>query len=645
MVDLNPEVYMTGPYLVFDLETTNLDKGFAGNKLNDVVSAAWYCNRDCTGKVHYQRGGIFDQRALLASIEQVLANGGFLVAHNAKFDIQWLSRMGIDLHKVLVYDTMIGDYVLAGNRKYQGGLALGGMAPRYGMEEGKAPFVDALMKGGTCPSEMPHDYLRARAIRDVKQTTRIFRQQRKRLKEEGKLPVMFTRCIFTPVLADIEMQGIALDQQRTMEEYSTAQMEYGIARAEFTQLFGDINPRSIPQMAKLIYGTLGFEEPRDFRGRPQRNKASKAFPDGAPKCDNKTLDKLGAKTHEQREFLRLRKEIGKTDAALTKTLEFFKGTLDEYGGIFYGSFNQTVTATHRLSSTSRRKYFEQYGTMKGAQLQNMPGRYKDLIRPKKEGYLIADADGSQLEFRVAAFLGQDTKAIYNIRHDVDQHKFTAMALNDLSEAGWDALTKAQQKAIRSAAKPDTFKPLYGGTRGTPDQERYYAAFREEFAELSAVQESWTFRVLDRKKLDMPWGMTFHFPYTKQDQRTGYISNTPSIYNYPVQNLATAEIIPIALTYLWYRAYRNDPRIKLINTVHDSGTAEIPKGTEALWTALSAQCFSMDVYHYLAKVYNLDFNVPLGVGVSIGERWESPDATEWEANVEQSGEYWMKGDRA
>jgi hypothetical protein len=83
----------------------------------------------------------------------------------------------------------------------------------------------------------------------------------------------------------------------------------------------------------------------------------------------------------------------------------------------------------------------------------------------------------------------------------------------------------------------------------------------------------------------------------------------------------------------------------VNTVHDSGTAEIPEGTEELWQALAAQSFTTDVYHYLKEVYAMDFNVPLGVGVSIGERWNSPDATEWEANVEQDGEYWIKGERA
>lgn len=638
--DPDPNCYMVAPYVVFDFETTNINYGSAVVLDNDVVAAAWYVSG--TERVQYHRGGMLDQDDLLAAIEKVLDAEGFLVAHHAKFDIQWLSRMGIDLRRVLVYDTLLGEYVLAGNRPWK--LALGAMAPRYGMPEGKGVLIDLLMKGGVCPSVMPREYLKSRAIRDVKQTRTIFLKQRLELHKTSQLQVLFTRCIFTPVLADIEMKGIKLDKDRVYEEYTRAVLEYDLVKLEFTMLFGDVNPRSTKQMGKLIYGELGFKELTGRGGRKMRNKANKAFPKGAPKVDEKTLAQLNATTELQHDFLRLRKTIGKLGAELTKTLEFFKGVVDEKDGIFHGIFNQSVAKTHRLSSSSVRVQFEQFDKPKGIQLQNMPRKFKDLIRPKAPGWKIGDLDGSQLEFRCAAFLGQDTKAIANIRNDVDQHAFTARELNGISESAWARLSKSEKKPLRQGAKEHTFKPLYGGTRGTPEQERYYAAFRAEFPELAAVQKEWTYRVLDKKVLRMEWGMEFHWPFTKQDDRTGYIDNTPSIYNYPIQNLATAEIIPIAVTYLWHRAWRNNPDIVLINTVHDSATAELPPGTDELWKALGCQTFTLDVYDYLEKVYDLEFNVPLGVGVSIGERWESPDATEWEANIERDGEYWLKGER-
>ncbi len=646
--DPDPTQYVnpSTPFIVFDFETTNLDKGSAINPQNDVVSAAWYVHGLLSypdTKIAYHRGGQLEQNWLLEAIEEVIKNRGFLVCHNAKFELQWLKRMGVDLHRVLVYDTMIGDYVLAGNRRWK--LALGDMAPRYGMPEGKAPLVDLMMKGGVCPSTMPPEYLQARAIRDVKQTLQIFLRQRKALEAAGQLQLQYTRCLFTPCLAEMEMNGIALDSDRVYEEYLRAEVEYEEAMVEFNTAFGEVNPRSPKDMAVLIYGDLGFSELRNYSGKAIRNKKTKTFPKGAPKVDEKTLNKLNAQTERQKLFLTLRKKVGSLNAELTKTLEFFKGIVDEKDGVFYGQFNQCIAKTHRLTSSSRSIQFEQFKKPKGIQLQNMPRKFKDLVRAKVPGNVVGDVDGSQLEFRAAAYVSQDTQAIYNIRHDVDQHAFTARALQDLSMSDWDSLTKAQQKALRQAAKADTFKPLYGGSRGTPEQERYYAAFREEFPELAETQEGWTYTVLDCKKLRMPWGMTFHFPYTRQNERTGYIDNTTSIYNYPIQNLATAEIIPIAVTYLWHRADVNDKMITLFNTVHDSVTGEFPPESSALWKQLGVQCFTTDTYSYLERVYGMDFNVPLGVGISIGTRWESPDATEWEANVERDGTYWVKGERA
>ena len=635
-----PQHYMESEYLVFDFETTNLEFGSALNPLNDIVSVSWYASWEDPDRIEYERGNQLTLSMFADVVEYAIENDYVLVAHNAKFEYQWLRRMGIETIRCLWYDTMLGEYVLAGNRKWR--LNLDETAKRYG-REGKASIVDTLMKTGVCPSEIEPDYLQARAMRDVKDTLHIFLKQRLRLLDEGKLPVMFTRCITTPVLGAMEMVGVALDAKRVYEEYNKSQTEYTKVLREFNEMTGGINPRSPKQMAEYVYGELKFKELCYPGGRPIRNKPSKAFPEGAPKTDSGTLSKLRATNEKQRRFLDLHSKVGKLNAELTKTLDFFKGIVDEYDGTFYGVFNQNVTATHRLSSSGRRVRFESDGKEKGVQLQNMPRKYKDLIGPKRKNRKIADADGSQLEFRGAAFLGNDWQAKENIRNDVDQHAFTARSLFQYDEDEWEDLDKAEQKVIRQDAKPETFKPLYGGRKGTPEQERYYAAFREMFPDLAETQEGWTYEVLQNKSLKMPWGMEWFWPYCKQSH-DGYISDTPSIYNYPIQSLSTAEIIPVAMVYLYHRASVIDPSIELFNTVHDSVTAEIgdTESAQEIWCELAMQCFTMDVYYYLEDVYDLDFDVPLGVGVSIGDRWEAPGSYEWEANVERDGTWWEKG---
>jgi 3-methylcrotonyl-CoA carboxylase beta subunit len=69
---------------------------------------------------------------------------------------------------------------------------------------------------------------------------------------------------------------------------------------------------------------------------------------------------------------------------------------------------------------------------------------------------------------------------------------------------------------------EPFKPLYGGSKGTEEQERWYTAFRERYAELYATQESWLAEVLaDRDgALRTDWGMTFYWDYTLESRQNG-----------------------------------------------------------------------------------------------------------------------------
>ena len=620
-------LYWERPWLAFDLETTNLDYGDALNPKNHLVCAAWATSDDYS--MRYTRGDEFNQHDLLADIERVLDAGGFLIAHNAKFECHWLKRCGIDLHKVLTYDTMLGEYVLGGNRWTYAHLSLHKLNTKYG-GTGKMKIVDALISGGVCPSQIPHDLLKARVCKDVADMMEIFYPQRQKLEDRGQLDIAFTRNILTPCLTDIESNGIALNPDRVYEEYEKAFVEMADIQREIDKMMDGRNWRSTKQKAEFLYDILKFKELK-VRGKPKKTKG------GDRATDVNTLEKLVATNKKQRAFVELMAKASTANAALTKTLEFFKGIVDEYDGQFYGSFNQASTATQRLSSSGKKTMFKQFDKGKSTQFQNMPRQYKDLMQPKNKGWYMGECDGSQLEFRGAAFLGQDEQAIFDIRNDVDIHLFTAATLNDIAEAAVD-------KYMRQNAKPDTFKPLYGGSSGTPAQQRYYEAFREKYSGVFEEQTRWTFDVLKTKKLTTQWGLTYFWPYTRMS-KSGYIDNTASIFNYPIQAFSTAEIIPVAVVYLWHRMYYNDMQSIIVNTVHDSAICEVHPTECDLWKRLSLHTFTADVYGYLKEVYDIDFNVPLGAGISLGSRWSAPDTVETEINVEPDGEFWFKGTRS
>lgn len=598
----DPNILLSDNYVVLDGEITRrgLDakhSSLAIYPTNDVVCFSWYTSWDDT--LHTIYGSEYEMYPMVKDCMEA----DLLVGHNIKFDLQWLKRCGYNLRAKPIYDTMIGEYVLTGNKLagLKGALTLDTLAKQY-IGHGKEPFIDKLMRNGVCPSEMPKSMLIERNRCDVEQTRQIFLIQRRKLRCQKLLPVMFTRCILTPCLADIEMRGVHLDKTRVLGEYNAAVETRDRVMAELEGLLGGRNPRSVLQMKELIYDVLKFP--------PVKKGRNLLYPTG------EEVLAFVPKTKAQERFLRLKKEFSQVNADLTKNLEYFYGVVTEQkDALFYAQFNQTVTQTHRLSSSGISFKFSMYKDAKSIQLQNSPRKYKTLYSARNKGWLVAEADGAQIEFRVAGFVGQDVAICQALVDDFDVHTFTASVLNDTTEA--DIRTWDNYKLLRTAAKPDTFKPLYGGQFGTEAQMRYYAAFREKYAGITDAQRRWEDEALATKKLKTCTGLTFYYPDARITG-SGYNPQFPSICNYTVQMLATADIVPIALVALWHLM---DSMLGfLVNTVHDSVVAELPPEEVDEWHNKAKWCFLDWVYYYLKEVYHLDFNIPLGIGFEAGEHW-------------------------
>jgi len=602
----NPEIYFDDNYVTYDIETTNLDKGDPRNEDNDVLLHCWRERR--SEVVRSLWANEYECGRVVRGIE----DGSFLVAHNAKFELGWLKRAGVDLSRIVVWDTMIAEYVLLGNTKKP--LGLDAIAKRYGIGQ-KENLVSKLIKGGVCPSEIPSHWLESYCKQDVNLTEEVFKIQLELLAERGLLPVMYTRCIMTPVLTDIEFRGMCIDAERVEDEYRRYSTDHKKIVGQMDEFTGGINLRSSKQVAEFIYDELGFSELKNKQGIPIRSAG------GGRSTSKETLGKLKASNKRQREFLSLRESEGLLAAALSKSLDFFHGVANEIEeGIFLANFNQCVTATHRLSSSGKPIQFEMYKKPKSVQFQNFNRTFKRLFKARNDGWLIGETDASQLEYRVAVFLGQDEAGLRDITDGVDSHAFTASIIY---EDNWDEGAylggDKEQKGIRTASKAHTFKPLYGGESGTESEQRYYRAFKDKHKDIAATQERWKREVLGTKKLKTVTGLEFSWPDTYMT-RSGYITNSTSICNYPVQSFATADIMPIAITYLWHRIKAEGLRSFLVNTVHDSGIAEIHPEEVEKYSDIAELSFTSDVYTYLDTIYNIDFNVPLEAEVEIYTHW-------------------------
>jgi DNA polymerase-1 len=589
----NPKVYLDDSYVTFDFETTNRDRGSALEARNRIVLTTWKVGPSHPLAGAY-RGVQFDFGPGLSDrFVEALYLASFVVAQNSKFELQWLQREGVDTGRLIVFDTIIAEFVWLGNRKSK--LDLDSIANRYGLET-KNSVVKLLITGGVCPSEIPESWLVTYGCKDTEITEQLFLLQREKLHLLALLPHLYTRCLLTPVLADIERHGMQLDAARVREEFERATAEYRRADENLKRWAPTTNWDSPKQIGVLLYDTLGFDELRKWDGQPDRTEA-----DGR-RTDGDTIAALRARTKDQLEFKEAYERLTEASGDLLY-LEKMHACCEENGGILAFGFNQTVAQNHRLSSSGR-KY--------KLQGQNFPRKFKRLFRARFPGWVASEGDGMGMEFRIAAHLGRDEVALADIRNKKDVHR--ASAAQKLQKPETD-VTDAE----RQDAKEFTFRPLYGSKGQTEDEKRYAKYFQGRYKGIFDTQTGWTYTVLKEKQLKTEWGLIFYWPNTTMS-KSGYIKNTTNIFNYPVSCFATAEIIPIGLIHTWHYMRLMKMNAFLVNTVHDSVIGEVPEYELEQFTAIVNTSLTVDTFSYLDRVYGVRLVVPLGVEMKSHRFW-------------------------
>jgi DNA polymerase I-like protein with 3'-5' exonuclease and polymerase domains len=318
---------------------------------------------------------------------------------------------------------------------------------------------------------------------------------------------------------------------------------------------------------------------------------------GGFSTDGDTLDELGrVSTGVAKEFLKL---VGEYSAITTYLTSFIEGIRKNIrpSGLLHTQFMQAVTATGRLSS-------------RGPNFQNMPRgntfpvRRAITSRWAKQGGKVIVFDFAQLEFRCAVFQAQDKAGMQAIKEKFDVHTFTSKTL-----------TGAGQPTDRQDAKPHTFKPLYGGTSGTPAEQAYYKAFLAMYPDIRGWQDRLQSDAINHKRIVIPSGREYAFPDAKRTKWGGSTFAT-QIKNYPVQGFATGDIVPCATIDL-YKAFKAAGlRSVLYLFVHDSISVDVYPGEERIVYELGIKTLGQ-IIQTLKKRYNVDFNVPLEVDAKMG----------------------------
>ena len=313
------------------------------------------------------------------------------------------------------------------------------------------------------------------------------------------------------------------------------------------------------------------------------------------KTDKGTLEDMATSLKGiAKEFVTLYIRYSALRTYLNTFVEGMENNADE-NNFIHPEFMQCVTATGRLSS-------------RNPNFQNMPRgstfRIRKVVESRFENGSIVEGDYSQLEFRVAGFLAKDDQAYQDVIDGTDVHSYTASII------GCD----------RQTAKGHTFKPLYGGTTGTLEQQKYYRAFKEKYSQITEWHDKLQRHAVTKKYVSLPSGRMYYFPDSKWT-KYGTATNRTAICNYPVQGFATADILPCCLVKLHKEL---KPFKSLIcNTVHDSIVIDCHPDEEKEVIQILKDCM-LGVADELQSRYRLKYDMPVGIEIKKGKNWLDTD---------------------
>jgi DNA polymerase-1 len=156
--------------------------------------------------------------------------------------------------------------------------------------------------------------------------------------------------------------------------------------------------------------------------------------------------------------------------------------------------------------------------------------------------------------------------------------------------------------------------------GTPAEKAYNLHFIDKYSGIKKWHQSLQTEAIKNKCITLPTGRQFAFPHAKRT-KTGGATGATKIKNYPVQALATADIVPLCLVALREELQKNKLRTTIVNTVHDSvlldcPNEEVDRVEQLVEDVLSPSSTKDRIYLY----YNINMDVPLPIDTKTGSNW-------------------------
>ena len=575
------DYFLTNKILSLDTETTStsaIDAELVGLSFTVKEFEAFYVPIPANREEALQIVNIF---------KPVYENPEILkIGQNLKYDLEVLRNYGIEL-KGKMWDTMIAHYLiqpeLHHNMDYMAEIYLNYQTIH--IDELIGPKGKNQKSMRSLPPSQVYEY----AAEDADITLRLKNKLEPELKKAECEDLFYNiEMPLMPVLAEMEMNGVCLDTESLAETSKQFTNRMNEIEARIYELAGErFNIASPKQVGEILFDKLKIVE---------KTKKTKT---GQYVTSEEVLQQLKNKHEIVADILEhrgLKKLIGTYIDALPKLI-------NPKTGHIHTSFNQTITATGRLSSSD-------------PNLQNIPIRGEDGKEIRKAfipepGCLFFSADYSQIELRVMAHLSQDAEMIKVFSEGKDLHAATAANIykKPIEEVTRDERTKSKRAnfgiiygitvfglAERLDIPRDEAKMLIDGYFDTFPQVHDYIEKSKEVAR----QKGYVTTLFGRRR---------YLPDINSHNATVRGFAERNAINAPIQGTA-ADIIKVAMIRIFNRFKAEGIRSKMILQVHDELNFSVfPEEKEKVESIV------------LEEMQNaLNLSVPLVADSGFGQNW-------------------------
>jgi DNA polymerase-1 len=573
------------PRYCLDTETTDIDP------LRAKLVGLSFCWR--AGEAYYvplcgpSGASVLQEHETLADLQPILTDPAVeKVGQNIKYDMLALGRAGVELAGPLT-DTMVLSYLLeSGERNHN----LDQLAHRL-LDHTMIPISDLIGKGKSQArmDQVPVARVAEYAGEDADATWRLAEILGAKVRQEGlwELYAELERPLIT-VLARMETAGIAVDTARLRQLSSEFATRMAVLETEAYALAGrTFNINSGPQLRHVLFDELKL---------PSRQKT----PGGEQSTAQEVLEEL-AQTHRFPALLLEHRQLAKLKSTY---LDSLPGLVHPHDGRIHASFNQSVAATGRLSSSD-------------PNLQNIPVRTEEgrQIRQAfvadRPDWLLLTADYSQIELRILAHFSDDPALCRAFAHDDDIHGAVAARIFGVAGA---AVTESQ----RRVAKTVNFGVIYGlsafglaSRLGIPQAEaaEFIEAYFQEYAGVDRFITATLEKALAAGRVETILGR--RRPITGIKSTAGRLRNLAerTAINTVIQGSA-ADLIKKAMILIDRDIRQQGLEARMLLQIHDELVFEAP-AAEISWLARLVN---------RAMTAALDLKVPLKVDIASGPNW-------------------------